>query len=149
MSATEQILLRTIPVKHLVLDVRDVNGASSGRNGSIENTRPDEFAAAVAEHLRYWERFDVAFQIKEGFRGTFDPGIIECQPLYERSQDADLDVSGLTAATHTARVNRWVPVLCHSLMIGSLIVAFRSAKAARLLRSERPRCRAVTECAIP
>jgi hypothetical protein len=69
----QQALLRTIPFKHLVLDVRDVNGVSSGRNGSIENTRPDEFAAAVAEHLRYWERWDVEFQIKEGFSGTFDP----------------------------------------------------------------------------
>ncbi len=41
------------------LGVRDMNGVPNGRIGTLEDTRSAEFAAAVAEHIKYWERNDV------------------------------------------------------------------------------------------
>jgi hypothetical protein len=69
----DQALLRAVKFKRLYLDVRDVNGVPTARMGSIEETQPADFAAAVAEHIKYWERGDIDFQIKQGGAGDFDP----------------------------------------------------------------------------
>ena len=69
----ELAMLRAIKFKRIDLGVRDVNGVPNGRIGTLEDTQSAEFAAAVAEHMKYWERNDVDFQIKQGGAGDFDP----------------------------------------------------------------------------
>jgi len=69
----ELAMLRAIQFKHIDLGVRDVNGVPNGRIGTLEDTRSVEFAVAVAEHIKYWERNDIDFQIKQGGSGDFDP----------------------------------------------------------------------------
>jgi hypothetical protein len=69
----EQALLRAVKFKRLTLDVRDVNGVPTQRMGTVEDTPCAEFTAAVAAHIKYWERGDIEFQVKEGGQGDFDP----------------------------------------------------------------------------
>lgn len=44
-----------------------------GKSEDLDETTAVKFAAAVAEHVRYWEREDIDFQIKEGAVGDIDP----------------------------------------------------------------------------
>ena len=74
----ELAMLRTCPFKHLDMGVKDVNGAPVGKIVPVEQAQPAEFAAAVVEHLKYWELYDVNFQIKTaeafGFGGPDGKG---------------------------------------------------------------------------
>jgi hypothetical protein len=70
---SDQALLRTLPFKHLNLGVQDINGVPTAKNGTVENTQPAVFAAAVAEHVRYWQQVEVDFQISSGGQLQMDP----------------------------------------------------------------------------
>ena len=48
-------------------------GVPTVKSGTVEDTQPAEFAAAVAEHIKYWERGDIDFQIKDGGQAEVDP----------------------------------------------------------------------------
>ncbi|MBS0267051.1 MAG: hypothetical protein JSS02_34315 [Planctomycetes bacterium] len=62
----DQALLRAIPFKHLDLGVSDVNSSLTAKMGSIEQTTSAEFAKAVAQHIQYWQRGDIDYQVRQG-----------------------------------------------------------------------------------
>lgn len=59
--------IRALPFRSLDLGV----SGRSRKIGTIDDTTSADFATAVAEHFRYWERQDIDFQITKG--GSVDP----------------------------------------------------------------------------
>lgn len=53
----------------LDLGVKDVDGTPMGQSGSTNDVSAEQFAAAVQEHLLWWNRGDVNFQLKSGGTG--------------------------------------------------------------------------------
>jgi len=59
-------LLPSIPSRIFDLGVEEVQGNLIGKRGTPQDTSAERFATAVAAHIRYWERDDIDFRIRQG-----------------------------------------------------------------------------------
>lgn len=67
-------LLRSVPFTELDLGVEDsANGIPIGKRGNLDDTTMAQFVTSVSDHVRYWMRNDIDFQIQQGALFDYDP----------------------------------------------------------------------------
>ncbi len=63
-------VLSSVFSRYLYMGIRKVNNVPHQQSGSTDDVSPEEFAAATREHLLWWARSDIDFQLTNG--GTTD-----------------------------------------------------------------------------